>query len=189
MLGFRKFDEAYLANFEDSEIDLLSSLIEQFIELLVASSPAPKTRSTDPLDLLEWEVNSCYQVTDRHNDPVLQRMFPVAYPNDAEAAFDFHRFTQPMLCDEKISKGIDVLTDLNAAAQDGRCCFAAKNLDAWLTTLTNLRLSLAVRLEIEDADDAEELANLPEYHPRALVFSVYEWIGWVQESLLVAVEE
>ena len=189
MLGFRQIDEALLANFEHDEIDLLSSLIQQLIELLASNSRSAKCQSSDPLDLLEWELNSCYEVKHLQDDPIMQRLFPVAYPNDAHAAYDFHRFTQPSLCDDKIVKGMTVLEDLGHASKDGRCCFQSDNVDAWLTTLTNLRLSLAVRLEINDADDAEKLANLPQNNPRAVVFSVYEWIGWVQESLIAAIEE
>lgn len=189
MLGFRRFDESLLANFEHDEVDLLSSLIQQMIELLASNTGTAKCHSSDPLDLLEWELNSCYEVKQLLDDPILERLFPVAYPNDAQAAYDFHRFTQPAMCNEKIVRGMAVLDDLGHASKDGRCCFQEDNVDAWLTTLTNLRLSLAVRLEIGDADDAEKLASLPENNPRAVVFSVYEWIGWVQESLLAAVDE
>ena len=53
---------------------------------------------------------------------------------------------------------------------------------------TNLRLAVAVRLGIEDAQSADVLAELPASDPRAWVFDIYEWLGWVQESLLACLE-
>lgn len=35
-----------------------------------------------------------------------------------------------------------------------------------------------------DAEDSERIAELPDDDPRSWVFSIYEWLGWIQESLL-----
>ena len=58
------------------------------------------------------------------------------------------------------------------------------DLDAWLKTLTAVRLSLAARLGIETAEDAAELDGLPDEDPRLFVYRVYEWIAYLSENLL-----
>ena len=56
---------------------------------------------------------------------------------------------------------------------------------AWLLTLTDLRLALAARLEIVD-DDWER----PEDDdPRAANFGVYDWLTYLQESLVQSLIE
>jgi hypothetical protein len=47
-----------------------------------------------------------------------------------------------------------------------------------------VRLAVATRLGITDADSAEELAELPDEDPRAFMVSVYDWLGFAQETLL-----
>ena len=71
-----------------------------------------------------------------------------------------------------------------ARADSGHCTVPSAHTIAWLKSLTNMRLALAVRMGIETAEDAEELAELPDDDPRSWVYSIYEWTGWVQESLL-----
>jgi hypothetical protein len=60
------------------------------------------------------------------------------------------------------------------------------HLDAWLKTVTSVRLSLAVRLGIETADDLQELDDLPDDDPRAFVYNIYEWLAFFSEALLAA---
>ena len=58
--------------------------------------------------------------------------------------------------------------------------------EAWLRTLTSVRLAVATRLGISDADSAEELAELPDEDPRSFMVSVYDWLGFAQETLIAA---
>ena len=60
-------------------------------------------------------------------------------------------------------------------------------VQAWLRALTDVRLALAVRLGIETDED---LARLEESEDEAeLAFGdVYDWRGFVQESLVVALD-
>ena len=59
-------------------------------------------------------------------------------------------------------------------------------VEAWLRTLTSVRLAVATRLGISDADTANELAELPEEDPRSFMVSVYDWLGFAQETMLSA---
>ena len=58
--------------------------------------------------------------------------------------------------------------------------------DAWLRTLTSVRLAVATRLGITDAVSAEQLAELPEDDPRSFLVSVYDWLGFAQETMVNA---
>ena len=60
-------------------------------------------------------------------------------------------------------------------------------VDVWLRTLTSLRLAVATRLGITDAESADELAMLPDEDPRAFMASIYDWLGFAQETLISAI--
>jgi hypothetical protein len=52
--------------------------------------------------------------------------------------------------------------------------------------LTSVRLAVATRLGIKDAAAADELAALPDEDPRSFMVSVYDWLGFAQETLINA---
>ncbi len=54
---------------------------------------------------------------------------------------------------------------------------------AWLGALNDLRLALGTRLGVEE-DWAEQLAALDDGDPRALLLAVYDWLSWLQETLV-----
>ena len=59
-------------------------------------------------------------------------------------------------------------------------------MEAWLRTLTSVRLAVATRLGITDAETAERLAELPDDDPRSFLASVYDWLGFAQETMVNA---
>ena len=62
----------------------------------------------------------------------------------------------------------------------------ADEVQAWLRTLTSVRIAVATRLGITDAESAEELSDLPDDDPRIFMVSVYDWLGFAQETLISA---
>jgi hypothetical protein len=54
---------------------------------------------------------------------------------------------------------------------------------SWMRCLTDMRLTLAERLGIE-ADDDERWDSLPDDDPRVAVHDIYQWLGYLLESLL-----
>lgn len=164
------------------EIDLLRLAVTQLLELLDAAGSHALGASADP---------------------AVRRLLPDAYRDDAEAAAEFRRFTADGIIDRKESNARAVLASLGDEpvggsvggegevdnADDGDDALpVAIVLDdaavqAWLRTLTDLRLTLAERLEISpdgvqhlDAEEAPFLAG------------VYDWLGMVQESLVYAID-
>lgn len=185
--GFRRHRRSgvALATFTVFEADLLRSLAAQLIELLRHEEAAPS--DADPLEQM-LDFSGPTTVPD---DPVLARLFPTAYAEDEEAAADFRRFTEAALRDGKAAGAaavIQALEDggLTAEPEDG--VFIDVELDAaatmtWLRTFTDMRLAIATRLGIEDGDE-ERWAELDDDDPRAQVHDIYDWLGFLQETLV-----
>jgi hypothetical protein len=190
MTGFRRHRRsgAAVATFTVFEADLLRSLASQLIELL-RNEAATGASQGDPLeDLLDFSGP-----TTAPDDPVLARLFPTAYPDDEEAAGDFRRFTESTLRDGKAAGAAAVIDALEEAGlppepEDG--LFIDVELDeaaamTWLRAFTDMRLAIATRLEVEEGDE-EYWMSLPDDDPRAQVHDIYDWLGYLQETLVQA---
>jgi hypothetical protein len=190
MSGFKRHRRsgACVATFTVFEADLLRSLAGQLIELLRNESATAGVQS-DPLEqLLDFSGP-----TTEPDDPVLARLFPTAYPEDEEAAGDFRRFTESALRDGKAAGAAAIIDALEEAGltdepEDGT--FIDVELDpeaviTWMRSLTDMRLAIATRLEVEEGDE-EYWHSLPDDDPRAQVHDIYDWLGYLQETLVHA---
>jgi hypothetical protein len=131
----------------------------------------------------------------RPTDPVLLRLFPDGYQDDGEAASDFRRFTERGLREAKSGTAATVLASLATAEGVDPAGHRAKDrnktrveldpaeADAWLRTLTDLRLALGTRLGVTEGDESV-WAALPDDDPRRHIHDVYDWLGWLQETLV-----
>ncbi|MFL6134928.1 MAG: DUF2017 family protein, partial [Nocardioidaceae bacterium] len=99
-----------VATFSGFEADLLRSLASQLVELLRNETAAPNS-GEDPLE----EMLDFSGPTTEPDDPVLARLFPTAYPDDAEAAGEFRRFTEGTLRDHKARGAGDIIETLEEA--------------------------------------------------------------------------
>ena len=178
-----------IATFSGFEADLIRSLASQLVELLRNEVAAPN-EADDPLEaMLDFSGP-----TTEPEDPVLARLFPTAYPDDPEAAAEFRRFTEGGLRDGKAARAAAIIDDLEEAGlppeltQDGLMIdveLDQARAEAWLRSFTDLRLALATRLEVE-ADDDARWAALPDDDPRAQAHDIYQWVGYLQETLVDA---
>lgn len=193
MKRFARRGRTVTARLSPYEVSLLSSLCNQLTEMLVEvvsdadPTPAAGGATDDPFDLWARDLAADPEEPELPDDPAVQRLFPNAYPHDAAAASDFRRFTLRDQRDHKLAAVRLVLVDL-AATQHGvhPLKINPDHTDAWLKTLTNLRLSVATRLGITDSEAAAELAQVADDDPRAFMYSIYEWLGFAQETLLSA---
>ncbi|WIB77179.1 DUF2017 family protein [Curtobacterium sp. MCPF17_002] len=112
------------------------------------------------------------------SDPVSARMFPDAYPGDADASAEFRRWTESDLVAQKTTNASTVHA-WSTGARDG--AFGPEDEQAWLRCLTDLRLTIADRLGIVDSATEER-----SYSSDAGVGlrDVYDWLGYVQEHLI-----
>ena len=190
MSGFRhhRRSGASVATFTAFEADLLRSLAGQLIELLRNESATAAVQG-DPLErLLDFSGP-----TTEPEDPVLARLFPTAYPDDQEAAEDFRRFTESGLRDGKAGAAaaiIDALEEAGLTTEPEDGTFIDVELDeeaamTWMRSFTDMRLAIATRLEVEEGDE-DFWHSLPEDDPRAQVHDIYDWLGYLQETLVHA---
>ena len=178
-----------IATFSGFEADLIRSLASQLVELLRNEVAAPNG-AMDPLEaMLDFSGP-----TTEPDDPVLARLFPTAYPDDEEAAAEFRRFTEGGLRDNKAARAAAIIDDLEEAGlppeltRDGMMIdieLDQAGAESWLRSFTDLRLALATRLEVE-ADDDERWAALPDDDPRTQAHDIYQWVGYLQETLVEA---
>ncbi|MFL6157064.1 MAG: DUF2017 domain-containing protein [Marmoricola sp.] len=187
MSGFAKHRRsgACVATFSAFEADLLRSLAGQLIELLRNEVAAPET--LDPLEqLLDFSGPTL-----EPEDPVLARLFPTAYPEDDEAAAEFRRYTESDLRNGKAAGAaaiIDALEEAGLDEQPEDGVFIDVELGpqaalTWMRTFTDMRLAIATRLGIEEGDE-ERWYALPDDDPEAQVHDIYEWVGYLQETLV-----
>ncbi len=182
------------AAFHQVEIELLRSLVGQLLEL-VRGQPRPRDPeiSDDPLAMAFGFGDD----PSRPTDPVVLRLFPDGYRDDDEAADEFRRFTERSLREAKANNAATVLASLEAVGSTDsskedvskrekvRLRLDPAAAQAWLRTLTDLRLALGTRLGVEEGDEAH-WESLADGDPRRHIHDVYDWLGWVQETLVRA---
>jgi hypothetical protein len=170
-------DGRVLARFDEAERTILLSLSHQFSELLAQSGTAPSG-----------------------GDPAIARLFPDAYRDDPEASDEFRRFTRQDLAAAKIAAASTVQEALAGAPAGGSASAGSTGdgivLDAaagwsWLRHLTDVRLTIAARLGIVDDPHAFDDDPDPDLlsEDDLLARSVFDWIGYVQELLIGALED
>ena len=163
----------------EGEERLLRDLLGQVLELVAPDQPA----ESDPLAAMVG-IGTATAVSP---DPVLARLFPDAYADDAEAAGDFRRYTEPGLRARKHAAVVEALAVLDRppAGRGRERVLSADEAMAWMGALNDLRLALGTRLDVAE-DWAEQLAALDDDDPRALLLALYDWLSWLQETLVRA---
>lgn len=183
-----------LASFEPGEAQVIASLTSQVVELLRDRNGES---ASDP-DPLAGELGLSGGPSLPPDDPVLQRLLPDAYRDDADEAAEFRRFTERSLTSSKVANAEVVLQTLRDAGLDDldpesepgegddlEVELGDDAVQAWLRTLTDVRLALAVRLGIENDEDAMLLHESQDEAVLAMA-ELYDWLGYVQETLVQA---
>jgi hypothetical protein len=114
------------------------------------------------------------------DDRVSQRLFPDAY-DSAEDTAAYNELVSDQLRRDKIGSLQEVRNDLGRDGVD--ITLSRPSSERWLTVLTDVRLALGTRLEMTEQKMA---ADLDPQDPQAPWLAVLHWLGWVQESMLQA---
>ncbi len=184
-----------IANFSAFEADLVRSLAAQLVELLRSEQALPD-ESADPLEAM-FDFAGPRAVPE---DPVLARLLPSAYPGDVESAAEFRRFTEGALRDGKVAAAQVVITTLEEAGLPPVGETSLEGLGAvldvelelptamlWLKSLADMRLALGTRLGVEEGDEGR-WDELPDEDPQRHTHDIYQWLGYLQESLVDALD-
>ncbi|QSB17100.1 DUF2017 domain-containing protein [Natronosporangium hydrolyticum] len=162
---FQRQGELCVARFSPDEVNVLRKVAAEVVELL-----------TDGFD---------------RSDPVVDRLFPEVYPGRSEDAAEFRRYTEGELKTSKIDQAGAILATLPSSG-GGDVTLDGESADAWLRALNDVRLALGVRLEVQDETSLEvELDEAVLRDPtssRVYQLSVYAYLGYLQESLLEALQ-
>jgi hypothetical protein len=167
---------------------LIADLARQLIELLSDGEPMGH-EGLDPLE----ELVVMDSPRDQPTDPALLRLLPDAYPDDAEVAAEFRRFTEQGLRKAKIGAAQVVIASVGEVEPDDAESTIEFELNpdqarAWMRCLTDLRLTLAARLEVTAEDDEATWLTFPEDDARGSLYRIYGWLGFQLESLLDAAQ-
>ncbi|MGI8648432.1 MAG: DUF2017 domain-containing protein [Acidimicrobiales bacterium] len=152
----------YVAEVASLEADAMRQVFQQVLELLEGGSI--------------------------RSDPALRRLFPDGYRDDQAAANELRRFSEAALRTGKLAACRQVLADLPTG--QGQIRLSAAQAQTWLISLTDARLVLGIRLDINSQTDV--LAQLTEDCERErpqqarLLLAMYQHLTYLQESLLEA---
>lgn len=113
-------------------------------------------------------------------DPALERLSPPAYPDDLAASTEFRLSTRDDSFDQRLADALEVRTGLEVFEDEPGdhatlLEISTHVLDAWLRTLSGIRLVLASRLGIGQTDA---------HDPDDLRFGTYDWLGYRLEILV-----
>ena len=194
MKPFRKRRRGGIAaTFEIGEAHLLANLSGQVVELLRDRNAADES-DADPLAAQLGMGGPSLPP----EDPVLKRLLPDAYRDDQEDAGEFRRFTERSLTSAKVLNAETLIGSLvdggltfgELPDEDGdpiEVELGPDEVQAWLRALTDVRLSLAVRLGIETDEDTMLVAQSDD-EAVAAMSDIFEWLGYVQETLVAALD-
>lgn len=170
MMPFIRTGEGVSTRFTEVEADLLRDLAAQLIDLL-------GDRGGDASGEVLFVQLGIGGGTTLPRDPALARLLPDAYRDDDDAAAEHRRLTERGLVERKRANAEAVIASLGSR----EVVLDAAAVQSWLRTLTDLRLALAARLQIEeDGDDG--LGD-------ETMLTIYDWLGWLQGSLVDAIDD
>jgi Domain of unknown function (DUF2017) len=191
MAGFRATSGGATARFGAAQATIIRDLVGQVAELISDDAPGPARGAGEP----GWpdsgpagpdDLAAMIGLTDNTklpDDPVLARLLPDAYSDDPEASGEFRRYTEQGLRSGKIAAARTVLATLPAGG--GRVRLTGPEAQAWLRALNDVRLALGVRLEVTDDFD-DQVEEIGPDDPRAPYIDVYQWLAFLQETLVRA---
>ena len=168
-MPFRPGDGGVTVRFTRNEALVLADLAGELIELLDERGPDATG------DMLYAQLGIGGSSTPPL-DPALARLLPDAYRDDQDAASDHRRLTERSLVARKLANARRVLADLDTPV----VVLDEQGIQSWLRTLTDLRLALAARLQIEEDGDT----GLGDED----MLMIYDWLGYLQGSLVEVIE-
>ena len=180
MVGFRRTSDGVAARFARPEAAIIRDLVEQVVELV---QPMPSATEADELAAMVGMSDGALDSKELPDDPVLARLLPDAYNDDPDAAGEFRKFTESGLRSGKVECAKTLLDTLPASG--GKVRLTSEQAEAWLRSLNDVRLALGVRLGVTDDYDALD-ADVEPDDPRFAYVQVYQWLAYIQGSLVAA---
>jgi len=169
------------------EASALTALAGQIATMLAEDGAA--AISADPgADPLEAMVGMTTEAVEAPDDPALRRLLPDAYADETMSG-EFRRLMDGELRRQKV----EALDEMRGAVEDAgesgiKLRLAPQQAETWLQALNDIRLVLGTRLDVtEDLED--RWAQISADDPMAPLLAAYEWLGWLQESVVLALSD
>src|ERR1700728_2050898 len=181
MAGFRGTSSGATARFAAAQAAIIRDLMGQVIELIGADEEDDSGTGAGA-----DELAAMVELTDNDelpDDPVLARLLPDAYRDDPEASGEFRRYTEQGLRSGKAAAARTVLATL--PPEGGRIRLSEPEAQAWLRAINDVRLALGTRLGVTDDFD-DQVSDIAPEDPRAAYVGVYQWLAFLQETLVQA---
>ena len=169
----------------NDELHILINLVEQLLELLGERNFIHHYQSDDPFaQLMAASIGNLEARIEQPEDPVLNRLLPNAYA-DPESAAEFRKYTESSLRLVKQTHLMYLRQQLVFPVDHElpKADIAVTDPTQWLIAINDLRLALAVRLGVKN-DSFEEYEGMKDTDPQKPLFTVYFWLGGIQESLI-----
>jgi hypothetical protein len=192
MAGFRATSGGATAKFAAAQAAIIRDLVGQVVELIGGDDAADDRAAAGPDDIAAGgpadaadlaRMIGLTENAELSDDPVLARLLPDAYTDDPEASGEFRRYTEQGLRSGKTAAARTVLATLPPSG--GRIRLSEPEAQAWLRALNDVRLALGTRLGVtEDFDDLA--AEIGPDDPRSAYIGVYQWLAFLQETLVRA---
>ncbi|RRO15695.1 DUF2017 domain-containing protein [Saccharopolyspora rhizosphaerae] len=185
MDGWTRKNGHVQAELSQQEAAVIRGLVGQIKDMLTARADEA------PEDELAQLTGIRTGPTTPPEDRVVARLLPDFYRRDpvtgdtdeeeTDAAGAMRSLHEPELLEAKTAAAQLVLE--TCPPMGGKVKLTSEQADNWLTALNDVRLALGTALDVED-DMPDEL---PEDDLRREHLGVYQWLTWVQDSLVGAV--
>lgn len=203
MFGFAVDGDDLTSRLDPEERSILTRLASDVATLIADDGTAhplePGVSEVDPIAHLDFSpathADEDFDLEDDDIDPALSRVFPPMSLTDPELAGELRRLTMPNIRQGKLANLGVVVRELRRGGDVVRV--RPDEVGAWLAALTDMRLVLASRLEIEDDDAAVRVHRLAVEASRSdepigdgddemelAMAALYAGLTWWQESLL-----
>tara|TARA_B110000196_G_C20783248_1_gene492031 strand:+ start:141 stop:605 length:465 start_codon:yes stop_codon:yes gene_type:complete len=115
----------------------------------------------------------------KKNDPLVQRLFPIAYPDDMTANREFNSLVQKELLQSHLS-ALEILENRSEVEE-----FHETDLIHLMQGINIVRIGLGTRLDIRHEDDFYDIA---ESHPDHDLWVIYQILGEVLALIVEALK-
>jgi hypothetical protein len=195
--AFKRKGARFVARLDADEREIVVGLLQQTHDFL---APVPREPTGDPFDdlvgrlglpkIAEWGEDD----PQGHRDPALERLFPSAHPENPGLAVEFRRLTEYGLRERKAANLATAIGALRLRERDkgdgDKLSLDQAQAQAMVVALTDVRLVLGERLGLRTDEDADALQDrleaASEDDPQLYLAACYDFLTWLQESLIQA---
>jgi len=192
--AFKRKGSHFVARLDDDEREVVIGLLEQTRQFL---APVPREPTGDPFEDLVARLGlpqlkdggAGDDALEAPVDPALERLLPDAHRDDPALSAEFRRLTEHGLREGKAARLATAIAALLEPDGD-KVSLDQDQAQAMVVALTDVRLVLGERLGLRTDEDADvlqdQLEEASEDDPQLHLAAYYDFLTWLQESLIQA---